>query len=220
MHPDLRLGLVLVAAALLLTLGGPASFLANQARQLPGLSAVSYGLILTAGGVGGLAVIAAAIWVDRRPPHAMMAAGALASLLGLSVFALPAGFAVFTVGMFVAGVGSSAVNPVILYAIAVKGSHSLQGYDNRGVDHGLSPQPRYARRYRLAVWSLHVIHTGHRSAYLGRRSTTVCGPATRLRGRLWTGSGAAGEARRAGGLESLALGDDGLFCSCSGLNCY
>ena len=91
------------------------------------LSAASYALLISAGGMGGLAVIAAAIWVDRRPPPAMMAAGALAALLGLSVLALPASFAAFAAGMFVAGVGSSAVNPLIFYAIAVKGAARYRG---------------------------------------------------------------------------------------------
>ena len=127
MNSDLKLGMVLVAAAVLLALGNPANFLVTQAKRLLELSAVSFGLLIAAGGVGGLAVIAAAIWVDRRPPHAMMAAGALAALLGLSVLALPASFAAFAVGMFVAGVGSSAVNPLILYAIAVKGAARYRG---------------------------------------------------------------------------------------------
>ena len=124
---DFKLGLVLVAAAALLALGNPANILVAQAKRLLELSAVSYGLLMSAGGVGGLVVIAAAIWVDRRPPHAMMAAGALAALLGLSVIALPASFAAFAVGMFVVGVGRSAVNPLIFYAIAVKGASRYRG---------------------------------------------------------------------------------------------
>ena len=124
---DFKLGLVLVAAAALMAFGDPGRFLENQARRLPDLSAVSLGWLITAGGIGGLATIAAAIWVDRRPPHAMMAAGALAALLGLSAFALPASFAAFAVGMFIAGVCSSAVNPLIFYAIAVKGASHYRG---------------------------------------------------------------------------------------------
>ena len=127
MHSDLKLGLVLVAAVALLALGNPGSFLVTQARQLPELSATSYGWLHSVGGIGGLAIIAAAFWVDRRPPHAMMAAGALAALLGLSVLAVPASFAAFAVGMFVAGVGGSAVNPLIFYAIAVKGASRYRG---------------------------------------------------------------------------------------------
>ena len=127
MNPDLKLGMVLVAAAVLLALGAPGNFLVTQAKLLLEPSAASYGLLIAAGGVGGLAVIAAAIWVDRRPPHAMMAAGALAALLGLSVLALPASFVAFAVGLFVGGVGSSAVNPLIFYAIAVKGASRYRG---------------------------------------------------------------------------------------------
>lgn len=124
---DFKLGLVIVAAAAPLAFGDPGRFLENQARRLPDLSAVSYGWLITAGGIGGLATIGAAIWVDRRPPHAMMAAGALAALLGLAAFAPPASFAVFVMGMFIAGVGTSAVNPLIFYAIAVKGASRHRG---------------------------------------------------------------------------------------------
>ena len=129
-HPDLKLGLALAAAALILGLGNPGRLLAAQARlqaELLGLSATSYGLLLTAGSLGGIAVIAAAFWVDRRPPHTIMAAGPLVALLSLSVLALPASMATYAVGMFVAGVGHSAVGPLIFYAIAVKGVARYRG---------------------------------------------------------------------------------------------
>ena len=127
MIPDLKLGMVLVAAAVLLALGNPGNFLVTQAIRLLEPSATSYGLLISAVGMGGLAVIAAAIWVDRRPPPAMMAAGARAALLGLSVVAMPASLVVYAIGMFVAGVGRSAVNPLIFYAIAVKGAARYRG---------------------------------------------------------------------------------------------
>ena len=129
-HPDLRLGLALAAAAVLLGLGNPGGLLAAQARvqhELLGLSATSYGWLLTAGGVGGIAVIAAAFWVDRKPPHTIMAAGPLVALLSLSIFALPASMWVYAAGMFVAGAGSSAVSSLIFYAIAVKGAARYRG---------------------------------------------------------------------------------------------
>ena len=127
MNHEFKLGLVIIAAAVLLAFGDPGRFLETQARRLLELSAVSHGWLIFAGGMGGLATIAAAFWVDRRPPHAMMAAGAIVAVLSLSVLALPASFAVFVVGMFVAGVGTSAVNPLIFYAIAVKGASRYRG---------------------------------------------------------------------------------------------
>ena len=128
MHPDLRLGLVLATAAVLLGLGNPGKFLAAQAVLQLDLSRTAHGLLLTVGGgIGGLAVIGAAIWVDRRPPHSIMAAGTLVALFGLLVLSMPASIGAFAVGMFVAGVGRSAVNPLIFYAIAVRGASRYRG---------------------------------------------------------------------------------------------
>ena len=124
MHPDLRLGLVLATAAVLLGLGNPGKFSAAQAVLQLDLSRTAHGLLLT---VGGLAVIGVAIWVDRRPPHSIMAAGTLVALFGLLVLSMPASIGAFGVGMFVAGVGRSAVNPLIFYAIAVRGASRYRG---------------------------------------------------------------------------------------------
>ena len=80
-----------------------------------------------AGGIGGLAAIPVAIWVDRRPPHKMMGAGAVIAALGLSIFVLSSSLALNALGMFVAGVGSSAVGSLVFYAIAVKGATRYKG---------------------------------------------------------------------------------------------
>ena len=127
LHPDLKLGLVLSAAAVLLRLGNPGNLLLTGAIQRFELSASTFGLLTLVGSVGGLAVVAAAIWVDRRHPHSMMAAGALISLLGLIVLSLSSRVAAYAVGLFISGVGYSALSALIFYAIAAKGATRHRG---------------------------------------------------------------------------------------------
>ena len=127
LHPDLKLGLVLAASAVLLMLGNPGNQLLAGAVQRFELSASTFGLLTLVGGVGGLAVVAAAIWVDRRPPHSMMAAGALISLLSLTVFSLSSRLTVYAVGLFISGVGYSALSALIFYAIVAKGATRHRG---------------------------------------------------------------------------------------------
>ena len=127
MHPDLNLGLVLVVSAALLRLGNPGNQLVTGAVERFDLSASAFGLLLTVGGLGGLAVVAAAIWVDRRPPGSMMAGGALISLLGIIVYSLSNRLAIYAVGLFVSGVGYSALFSLIFYAIAAKGATRHRG---------------------------------------------------------------------------------------------
>ena len=123
LHPDLKLGLVLVSAAALLNVVGLGSF------GTEGYAALGFSLnwIIFAGGIGGLAVVPAAIWVDRRPPHKMMAAGAALGALGLFIFVLSSSLALNALGMFVAGVGTAAVGSLVFYAIAAKGATRYKG---------------------------------------------------------------------------------------------
>ena len=93
-HPDLKLGFVLVPAVALLELGDSRSNVAAVGAlrfDRPPTAFVWIGLQI---GLGFLPVIFAAIWVDRRPPHTMMATGALVGVLGLTIAGLsnvPAG---------------------------------------------------------------------------------------------------------------------------------
>ena len=123
LHPDLKLGLVLVSAAVLLKIVGWSSFAAERSF----LTAVSYGWLFFAFGIGGLAAIPVVIWVDRRPPHTMMAVGAIVAAVGLTIVVLSNGVAVAAFGMFVMGVGSSAFGSLVFYAIAVKGVTRYRG---------------------------------------------------------------------------------------------
>ncbi len=92
LHPDFRLGLLLVVAALLLHRGSSGTDWALLASRSLDLMRGQYGLLVVASGLGALFVVAAAIWVDRRPPHGMMAAGALVLALGVALMTLFHGF--------------------------------------------------------------------------------------------------------------------------------
>ena len=87
---------------------------------------MQYGLLDVAGRLGVLSAVAAAIWVDRRPPHGLMAAGAL--FLALDPFlALSGSFALAVAGDFVTGVGHGFVSDLIFYAVAEKGCDKFRG---------------------------------------------------------------------------------------------
>ena len=127
MHPDLKLGLVLVGAAILLHFSASRRLALNAAADRLDLSSTSFGWFVMVGSIGGLAAVAAAIWVDRRPPHTFMAAGAVVAALGLAVVGLSTSFAMAILGALVAGVGLSALWSLIFYAIAVKGATRYKG---------------------------------------------------------------------------------------------
>ena len=127
LHPDLKLGIVLAAAAALLTFAGPFHLALFLAFRQADPSAVGHGLLLLVASVGGLAVVAAAFWVDRKPPQTMMAAGAVVAALGLAGAALSQSLAFAVLGTFVAGFGGAAVGSLIFYSIAVKGAFRYRG---------------------------------------------------------------------------------------------
>ena len=127
MLSDLRLGLVLVAAAALLEAARPDGIALYVAREQLNLGPSSLGLLITAGGIGGLAVVAAAIGVDRYLPHNMMAAGAVIGACGIAVVIFSNSLALSALGMFVAGVGHSAVGSLVFYAVAVKDATRYRG---------------------------------------------------------------------------------------------
>ena len=122
LHPDLKLGLVLVAAVALLELGDSRSHMAAVGAQR--LSLTWMGL---QSGLGLLAVIVAAIWVDRSPPHTMMATGALVGVLGLTIAGLSNVPVAYTLGVLIAWVGSFTVHSLVFYAIAAKGATRHRG---------------------------------------------------------------------------------------------
>ena len=125
-HPDLRLGLLLLVAVLLLNAGGSAPFWPETSSDRLDITSVKYGLLAAVAGLGALAAIVAAIWTDRGPPHRIMAAGAL--LLALNpLLALWDSFALAVVLIFFTGVGGAFVGPLIFYAVAVRGSSRFKG---------------------------------------------------------------------------------------------
>ena len=127
LHPELKLGLVLVVAAALLTFAAPGPLAASLAVRQLDPYADSHGWLLLAASIGGLAVVAAVFWVDRKPPHTMMAAGAVVAALGLAAAGLSQSLAFAVLGTFVAGFGGAAVGSLIFYSIAVKGASRYRG---------------------------------------------------------------------------------------------
>ena len=124
LHPDLKLGLVLVPAAVILKLVVWSSYGVERIVQY-GVS-VNW-LLVVAGIIGVLAGIPAATWVDRRPPHTMMAAGAVVVVLGPAILVLSNNLAVAAFGVFVSAVGNSAVASLVFYAVAVRGATRYKG---------------------------------------------------------------------------------------------
>ena len=127
LHPDFRLGLLLAVAALLLDRGSSTTVWALLASDRLGPTSVQYGLLTAAFDLGGLFVVAAAIWVDRHPSHGMMGTGVLVLALGLALVTLFHGFWVALAGMFLAGAGGAFVGSVIFYAVAVKAYTRFRG---------------------------------------------------------------------------------------------
>ena len=127
MHSDLRLGLVLVAAAALLEAARPDGIALYAAQEQLSLGPEVFGLLSAAGGIGGLALVAAAIWVDRCIPHTVMATGAVIGAFGIAVVMFSNSLAASALGIFTFGVGHSAVDSLVFYAVAVKGAMRYRG---------------------------------------------------------------------------------------------
>ena len=129
LHADFKLGLLLVVAAALLEVGSSDTFRAVAASGWLGLTLEQSGLPSVLRGLGALFVVVAAIWVDRRPPHRMMAAGAGVLALGflLTTLSHSFGFGLVVTGMFLAASGGAFVGSLIFYAVAVKGYTRYKG---------------------------------------------------------------------------------------------
>ena len=127
LHPDFKLGLLLLLTAALLAAGGPNPIWYIMASDRLGVGASEFGWITAAAGLGGLAIVPAVIWVDSRSPHGVVATGALTLGVGLFLlnssesllFAVPAAL--------VASAGGAAVGTLIYYAVAIKGHTRFKG---------------------------------------------------------------------------------------------
>lgn len=126
-HPDAKLGLLLVVAALLLDMGTSGASWAWLVSDHLNSTVMGVGWLGLMVGLGSFCVVLAAIWVDRRPLHGMMAAGAGILALGLVLVTLSRNFGTAAAGLFLVGAGGSAFHPLVFYAIAVKGCARFSG---------------------------------------------------------------------------------------------
>ena len=121
LHPDLRLGLLLVVAALLLGAGSSDMFhgvYGSSGRDLSSLQGFSLAGVFA---LGSLFVVGAAFWVDHRLPHGLMAAGTLSLALGRVLLNASDSFGMAFAGMFFAGLGGAFAGSLIFYAVIAKG---------------------------------------------------------------------------------------------------
>jgi hypothetical protein len=126
LHPDLQLGIVLVAAALLLAMSAPHVLLDLLIDELD-VSAADLGVALSGAGLGGLATIGTAIWLDRRGPHPMMAIGAAIALAGSLLLLVASNLPTLWLANFVRAIGTAGFASIILYAVVVKGATRHRG---------------------------------------------------------------------------------------------
>ena len=127
LHPDFKLGFLLVVTAALLAAGTPNALWYLIASDRLGVGASDFGWITLAGGLGGLAVVPAVIWVDARPPHGVMSVGVLALAIGLALLTLSESLLIAVPAALIAGAGGAAVGSLIYYAIVVKGHTRFKG---------------------------------------------------------------------------------------------
>ena len=126
-HPDVKLGLLLVVAALLLDMGTSGASWAWLVSDHLNSTAMGVGWLGLVVGSGSLFVVLAAICVDRRPPHGMMAAGAGVLAIGLVLVTLSRNFGAAAAGLFLVGAGGAAFHSLVFYAIVVKGYSRFRG---------------------------------------------------------------------------------------------
>ena len=124
---DVKLSLLLVVAALLLDMGSSGDSWVSPVSEQLDTTFRSLGFLGLAGGLGSLFVVLTAIWVDRRPPHGVIAVGAGIIALGLVLVTPSGSFEAAVAGLFLIGAGGSAFSSLIFYAIVVKGRVRFKG---------------------------------------------------------------------------------------------
>ena len=127
LHPDFKLGFLLVIAASLLAAGSPDAFWYIVTSERLGVGASEFGWVTLSGGLGGLLVVATVIWVDSRPPHVVMSAGSLVLAIGLALLFLSDALVIAVPAAFLAGAGGAAVGSLIFYSVVVKGQTRFKG---------------------------------------------------------------------------------------------
>ncbi len=117
---ELKLALLLFATAAVIVAAHPSSFAAQILHHRLGASAVHLGMLFAFAGLGGLATVPAAIWVDRRGPHPLMAIGAAVTAFGALALILATNMFTASIAMFLTGLGGAGTGAVIFYSVAVQ----------------------------------------------------------------------------------------------------
>lgn len=127
MHPDsrreLELGLLLIAAAALVSFGAA---LELGAEELVALLPLTSGPLFFGLAIAGVSLVAP-IWVDRRGPHPVVAMGAAIMGIGALLTAVSNYGAVDLIGIGAIHVGIAGLDTYILLALAARGSIQYRG---------------------------------------------------------------------------------------------
>lgn len=131
MHPhsqrELKLGLLLVVTAALIVAGDATGFAAQLFFERFDSTRAGFSIAFALRGLGGLAIIGTAIWVDRRGPRPVMALGAAIGA-SATLLLIPAHhLAVIGIAMFFSGFGGAGVASLIFYAVAARGTIRHRG---------------------------------------------------------------------------------------------
>ncbi len=125
---EILLGVVLLAAALLVSRAGFHQIALVVAQDLLNIGPVAWGIAVSIGGIVSLVVsIIVAVQVDRGRIRPFIASGALVTGAGYLLLALTGSLWWLFLSAAVTGVGLGMVASVILYSIAAKGAVRFRG---------------------------------------------------------------------------------------------
>lgn len=128
-HQELKLGLLLVATAVLFSPVAAVVVLLSEefevrAGALPPEIALSLGLGFPS---AWILLVAAPIWVDRKGPQPVMTMGAAIMGIGVLLLALSDHMAVFALALGAVTVGSAGLDSNILLSLAARGTSRFRG---------------------------------------------------------------------------------------------
>ncbi len=132
MNPDsrreLKLALLLVATASMLVAGsGTAAMSVLLTFVADGFSPLRFAMLGLLRNFGGILVVFAAIWVDRRGPLPLITIGATTAAAGFFLISISSHQSVFGAGLFIAGIGGAGTAWLVFYALAARGTIAHRG---------------------------------------------------------------------------------------------